>query len=103
MVKFAWSWADYEREKRKEERRAAKLASGAQDTVEPQDGGVAVPVEASEADGPEAIAADSAASAGGAVIEDEEDAITIESQLQHCDACGKRRMQRCDFGGCPLL
>lgn len=71
MVKFAWSWKDYEREKRREERKVSRAAPSVEtaDPVDDEDG----------------------------------DAITFESQLQYCNACGKRRMQRCDFGGCPLL
>ncbi len=34
MVKFAWTWADYEREKAKAERKAARLASGSGPAIE---------------------------------------------------------------------
>ncbi len=80
MVKFEWSWADYERCKRAEERKIAKAA----------------PPRVSEPDHiPDA----------GEVVEDDKAAslAALREQLQTCDLCGKKRIKPCNDRGCPLL
>ena len=102
MVKFAWSWADYERCKREEERKAAQ----AREAVRPTSPTPPPPT-------PRQPRAPKAPTQGGfkavldkIVQEEREKRRALETQraeTQLCDLCGKRRLRPCADRGCPIL
>lgn len=120
MVSFNWTWADYERCKREEERKAAKRAAKAEAEKVARHDAAAAAVTARIAGNsrpvPAAVPApvpEPAASTTETVVAD---AAPVETktriapaprehveQLQSCSACGKRRMAPCTYGGCPIL
>jgi hypothetical protein len=83
MVEFNWSWADYEREKRKAERKAER--------------------EAARQKCERATPAPAPAPAAPPAPVDEPETPSLAEQLQHCKACGKKRLNPCSYNGCPIL
>lgn len=82
MVKFTWTWADYERLVERERRAAARKAAKEQaaepvdDSADPVDDSANPVVEVAPA--------------------------PAEQQLRYCRACGKTVLERCAYAGCPL-
>lgn len=81
MVQFNWSWDDYHRLVKREERARARQKSRATETVahEPEQAPPAKPTTITPAAPEHSV------------------------QLQDCRACGKRRLEPCTYGGCPIL
>lgn len=87
MVKFAWSWKDYDRCKRHEERKGPKGQSAAPVDVSPEPN--TVPAEAVDV---EPVQAEP-------VAEQQPEAAP---SLKFCKTCGKHVIAACLYGGCPI-
>lgn len=108
MVKLNWTWKDYERCKRQEERKAAKRASGSRPSKEVAKSEVAPQIVVPEKTDPTPRRnATPFLPASVDVVPVQVEPVSpcqpeSDKPMRFCKVCGKHVLATCLYGGCPI-